>query len=431
MGLHPGKAIVVGSGAGGCMAARELALKGLAVTVVEAGRDFSPLTLNLNRLEAARKKGLFFNEQLIQLLFPYMRVDKAPNGLVHVRGNGVGGTTALATGNALRYDRYLKELGINLDAEFEELSHEVPQTTAHRARWSELTELLFQTFEKLGLNPQVSPKFLVDPSRCVACGRCVLGCRYGAKWTADKLIRDLEGVEIVPRMRARKVLIKDGRATGVVAYHGTKRHVLGADLVILAAGGLGTPPILTASGIPTSATLFVDPVLCIAAPWEGAKLDRQMPMPFISQQEGYIISPYFDWMSFYFNPEWRQPSSDMLSIMIKMADCSRGSFDGSRLDKPFLDEDFQVLNRAVPQVHQIFEELGIEREDTFWGTINAGHPGGCFPLTKAEATTLHHKILPANLYLADPSLFPRSMGNPPILTIMALAKRVARMAASI
>jgi choline dehydrogenase-like flavoprotein len=43
-----------------------------------------------------------------------------------------------------------------------------------------------------------------------------------------------------------------------------------------------------------------------------------------------------------------------------------------------------------------------------------------------EAETLHHDLLPENLYVADASLLPRSMGNPPMLTIMALATRVAR-----
>ena len=81
------------------------------------------------------------------------------------------------------------------------------------------------------------------------------------------------------------------------------------------------------------------------------------------------------------------------------------------------------------QTYEAFEALGIPREETFFGTLDAGHPGGSFPLTQAEAQTLHHDVLPANLYLADSSLFPRSMGKPLILTIMALAKRVARLAA--
>jgi hypothetical protein len=74
--------------------------------------------------------------------------------------------------------------------------------------------------------------------------------------------------------------------------------------------------------------------------------------------------------------------------------------------------------------------MGVPRADTFLGTLNAGHPGGCLPLTPAEAEPLHDARLPENLYVADASLLPRSMGNPPILTIMALAQRVARVAAA-
>ena len=60
------------------------------------------------------------------------------------------------------------------------------------------------------------------------------------------------------------------------------------------------------------------------------------------------------------------------------------------------------------------------------GTLNAGHPGGMFPLTRAEAQTLHHDRLPGNVYIADASLLPSALGRPPSLTIMALARAVAR-----
>ena len=428
MGANGRHAIVVGSGAGGCMVARELATAGWKVTLLEAGGEFRPFTLNMERLDVARRAGLFFDEHMISLLFPHMQIDKAQDGMVHVRGRGIGGTTTLATGNAVRYDRYLTEIGIDLSDEFAELEHEVPQTTAHRAQWSDLTERLFATFDELGLEPEVTPKFMEDASRCVTCGNCVLGCRYGAKWTADRLLDDVGGIELVTGAPVQRLEIQDGQVTGVVVGHGPMQRTISADLVMLAAGGLGTPQILTDSGIPTSPTLFVDPVLCIAARWDGAGLDRQLPMPFVSQQEDYILSPYFDWLSFYFNKGWRMPSGDIMSIMIKMADTSHGSFRDRHLDKPLGDKDFEVLARAVDQVYEIFEVMGVPREQTFYGTLNAGHPGGCLPLTREEATTLHHASLPANLYLADASLFPRSMGNPPILTIMALAKRVARTA---
>ena len=53
------------------------------------------------------------------------------------------------------------------------------------------------------------------------------------------------------------------------------------------------------------------------------------------------------------------------------------------------------------------------------------HPGGMLPLTQKEKETLRHADLPDNLYIADATLLPRSMGNPPMLTIMALAKKIA------
>ena len=118
-----------------------------------------------------------------------------------------------------------------------------------------------------------------------------------------------------------------------------------------------------------------------------------------------------------------------MSLMIKMADVSLGSFDGRTLDKPLTDADWETIARAIDECHRIFEDLGVRPEDTFLGTLNAGHPGGCLPLTRAEAESLHHEALPKNLYVADATVLPRSMGYPPILTIMALAKRIACLAA--
>ena len=365
------KAIVVGSGAGGCMAAREIALRGYEVTVFEAGHDFRPLELDLQRLEFARKAGLFLDERMIELLFPAMRIQKGQVGLVHVTGRAVGGTTTLATGNALRYDRYLTNLGIDLNEEFAELEREVPQTTEHRANWSALTERLFATFEQLGLAPQVTPKFMEDPTRCVTCGKCVLGCRYGAKWTCDQLLVGLDGVTVKRGAKVERVITENGKATGVVVQRGPRRETHPADLVILAAGGLGTPVVLEASGIPTRPTLFVDPVLCIACRWEGAHLDTQLPMPFVSEQPDYILSPYFDWLSFFFNGKWRRPAHDIMSIMIKYKDSSAGFYNGTMLDKPVTPHDQDVIERSVEEATRVLEHMGISRADVFLGTLNA------------------------------------------------------------
>ena len=424
------KAIVVGSGAGGCMAARELS-KTHDVTLLEAGGAFRPFRYHPESFEPARRAGLFLDERMISMLFPEMRVVKARPKLVHVNGRCVGGTTTLATGNAVRYDNALRDIGIDLSPEFDELADEVPMTRDHFKNGSDLTVRLFDAFEQLGFEPQVTPKFMEDADKCVACGHCVLGCRFGAKWTADKLLDGCPHIEIRTGCTTERVIVEGGEAKGVVVRErGRTRAELAADLVVLAAGGLNTPVILNASGIPTTPTLFVDPVICVAARWQGAQLDAQLPMPFVSQRDGYILSPYFDWLSFFFNGKWRAPSHDIMSIMVKYADSERGSFDGRHLDTPVTSHDEETISRSVEEASRVLDHMGVPRDEMFLGTLNAGHPGGCLPLTPAEAETLHHAALPANLYVADASLLPRSMGNPPILTIMALAKRVARLAAN-
>jgi choline dehydrogenase-like flavoprotein len=51
------------------------------------------------------------------------------------------------------------------------------------------------------------------------------------------------------------------------------------------------------------------------------------------------------------------------------------------------------------------------------------------PLTQREARSFHHDGLPENLYIADATLIPEALGNPPILTIVAIAKRISKLIA--
>ncbi len=148
------------------------------------------------------------------------------------------------------------------------------------------------------------------------------------------------------------------------------------------------------------------------------------------QRENYIISPYFDYLSFFFNREWKFPAQDILSLMIKLADENGGGVAGKDIQKTLTPADKERLQDGARLCTEIWRRFGVPQEDLFLGTINAGHPGGMLPLTQREATTLHRPDLPDNLYVADASLFPESMGNPPILTIMALAMRVGKVIAA-
>ncbi len=421
------RAIVVGSGAGGAAAAEKLQGK-FQVTVLEAGREFKPFTFSLSALEKLKKTGLFFDERAIQLLFPSMRVQKTADRMVMVRGSGLGGTTTLSAGNALRMDRWLKELGIDLNEEFEELFQEIPATNDHQNKWRDSTKRLFEICKAMNMNPQPIPK-LGDYKRCTNCGRCVLGCRYGAKWDSRQFLKAAQnlGAKLVTGCKVLRAVIKNGEVKGVQAQKGLNSVFYPADIVVLAAGGFSTPVILRNSGIECKSRLFVDPVLCVAAEQKGSLQNKELSMPFAVQREHYILSPYFDYLSFFFNKSWRYPASDILTLMIKLADSSAGSVDNKNIKKILTRIDKERLQEGIEICKEIFNRYGIRKDNIFLGTINAGHPGGMLPLTRQEAETLHNPKLPENLYVADATLLPASSGNPLILTIMALAKRVSKI----
>jgi ferredoxin len=357
-----------------------------------------------------------------------MQIRKTDEKMVLVNGIGTGGTTTIATGNALRMDGDLKKLGIDLDDEFKQISEEIPISTAHQKHWKKTTRQLFNICEELGLNPQPTPK-MGNYEHCKHCGKCIFGCPQGVKWDSRKFLQDAigRGAKLVSGCKVEKIIIENGMAKGVRAGKQFNSKFFPADVIVLCAGGFGTPVILQNSGIDCKPRLFVDPVLCVAAEWPGSFQNKEVAMPFVVQQEHFMISLYFDYLSFFFNKDWRKPARDLLSVMIKLADNTEGRISTKKIDKKLTGQDKKYLQQGVECCTEILMKLGIKKQDLFLGTINAGHPGGMFPLTEKEADTFHHDSLPGNLYIADATLLPESLGNPPILTIIAMAKRLSHL----
>ena len=348
--------------------------------------------------------------------------------MILINAIGHGGTTTICTGNAIRKDKDLKKLGINLDQEFEEIYQEIPISANHHRLWRKPSRQLFQICQEMGLNPQPTPK-MGNYEHCRSCGHCILGCPHGVKWDSRQSLRMAldKGAKLLSGCRVKKVIIENSRSTGVLAKYKQRLQFFPADLVILAAGGLGTPVILQNSGIKCEPHLFVDPVLCVAAEWKQSLQNKEIPMPFVVQRENYILSPYFDYLSFFFNKYWKYPAQNILSLMIKLADNNVGNISGNKIEKTLTDLDKDRLDKAVTICKDILNRLGIKKDDIFLGTINAGHPGGMLPLTEREIDNLQNSQLPENLFVADATLLPNSLGNPPILTIIAMAKRVSKI----
>ncbi len=422
------KAIVVGSGAGGAMAARELAKNGFEVVILEAGKPFNPLTHMISRFSSFRGSWLLKDENSIELIFPHYEVTHASEDLHIFRGVTEGGCTSIACGNMVRAENGLKEIGLDLSKEFEEIEKTLKICTVPKEKWRPLTRKMFEKAEEMGFSPKPTPK-VADIAKCASCGYCELGCVTGAKWDSRSLYADFlgRGITLLTNHRVKKVIVEKGRAKGVLVSHALTNEHFNADVVVLSAGGVGTAQILKASGLPARDSLWVDIVLTVGGITKAARMLNEPPMTWYAKRDHYILSPYFDLLSYWFHKPWKSvPTEDRVGMMIKLADSENGTVnaDGT-IVKSLTNLDKKRLEKARTEAMQIMETSGVIGPFVD-GMVHGGHLGGTVPLTKEDVQTMHPSWLPQNLWVADLSLMPRSQGLPTMLTTAALALRVAK-----
>jgi choline dehydrogenase-like flavoprotein len=421
------RAIVVGSGAGGATAARELTRNGVEVVVLEAGPRSKPFTRRVGWTEPLRRAGLLGGVSSVSRFIPAYRADRSDEELLLIRGVTMGGCTVVSCGNMVRAEVGLREIGLDLSGEFESLERQIGVRTVPEERWRPTTKKLFRSAEEMGFGPKATPK-AVDMERCISCGLCEAGCTTGARWDSRRFLAEAEraGCDVRSGSVVRSVVIDHGKATGVrVEADGRERTIKG-DVIVLAAGGIGTAQILRASGVPPSDMLWADLVLTVGGSSKGALQLEEPPMVWFSQRDGYIISPYLDVLSHWFHRPWRDVGvRDRVGVMIKLAEVPNGRVleDGSVV-KPVDPTDQQKLLKAGQEVRELMERAGVDAPYVD-GLLHGGHLGGTVPLRKEDVASMHPSILPDGLWVADLSLLPRSQGLPTMLTAAALAMRVS------
>jgi ferredoxin len=422
------KAIIVGTGAGGATAALELTMNGFDVTVLEAGKPFKPFTRHLTLTEPLRRIGLLGDEQTIHRIFPHMDASRSNKELVLVRGITTGGSTVISCGNMVRADRGLKELGLDLTPEFEELEKKIAIKPIPTKRWRPLTLKMYESAKKLGFNPNPTPK-AVKLHKCNSCGLCEMGCSTGARWDSNQFLDEAikRGAVVQTSSTVEKVLIENERAVGVLVRSGRSSKIVKGDVIVLAAGGVGTAQILKASGLNAEDKLWVDIVLTLGGVFKGAKQLYEPPMAWYTDHEDYILSPYLDILSHYFHKPWRNVSlNDRVGIMVKLADMAKGTVlsDGS-VNKEVTVGDKIKIENAVSYAREIMELSGVSGPFVN-GMYNGGHLGGTLPLKKGDVSSMKPSGLPEGLWVADLSLAPQSQGLPTIMLTSALAMKVCR-----
>ena len=413
------KAIVVGSGAGGATAARELQSKGFEVLVLEAGPPFKPLQHGI--LATLR---LWTLRRYLKHIFPPMDIRQLPTDIVR-EGLDNCGHVFLPLIFCIRADRGLKEIGLDLTPEYDELEGELKPITIPEDNWRPVTKEMFRSAQDLGLNPQRTPK-VVDTSKCNNCGLCELGCVRGARWDSRKFLTEAirKGAVLKSKSPVEKVITENGRVTGVMTRDNKKYN---ADVVVLAAGGIGSPQILKNSGLKSEDHLWADIVLTMGGVLKDARQLEEPPMAWYTQEKDYILSPYPDILSHYFHKPWRNvPIQDRVGLMVKLADTEEGTvYANGKVDKPLTAHDHERLDLAINQAQEVMEGAGVSGP-FIRGVPNGGHLGGTVPLMKEDVANMRPSWLPGGLWVADLSLAPSSQGLPTILLTAALALRVAR-----
>ncbi|MFJ3441225.1 GMC oxidoreductase [Streptomyces sp. NPDC086081] len=263
--------LVVGSGFGGSVAALRLAEKGYRVTVVEAGRRWRPADFASSAWQAHR---LVWAPWIGWHGITRLRVRRR---LATLSGVGVGGGSLVYAGVHHRPGAHVFrsacwDPAVRWAAELAPcyaLAQRILGTTRVPHR-SAADLVLGRTAATLGLPAPRATRVGIhfgppgttgpDPffggqgparTACTTCGRCVLGCRTGAKNSLDHNylhLAERAGADIRPLTQARTLLPQPDGSWVVHARTGTgiarRRTVLSAHQVVLAAGAWGTAELL-------------------------------------------------------------------------------------------------------------------------------------------------------------------------------------------
>jgi choline dehydrogenase-like flavoprotein len=416
--------VIVGSGAGGATLAKELSRKGKQVLLLERGKYEEKVGTTFDSLH------YYDVDELTQMPFT------SEEGVILWRAFMAGGSTIVACGNGVRcLEKELREYGIELGKELAEVERETGTMPIPEQLLSDGSLRIRAAAQDLGYQMDPMPK-LIAADKCQKCGQCVLGCRYGAKWTAADFLNDAiqNGTEVRYGVAVHEVLIEKGRAVGIRGVNGHEFEIR-AKTVILAAGGLATPVILEQSGLEEAGQgLFMDLFVDVLGVTDRINQIHEPAMTLVNHEflasEGFILSPFVNhsWLARLIEAGPKAAAlhtHDLIGLMVKTRDDPAGTINpDASVSKPVTDDDWGRLNHGSAIAKEILVKAGADPESLVVSKPQGAHPGGTAAIGQVVDANLQTRV--DNLFVCDSSVLPVAPGLPPILTIAALAKRLAR-----
>lgn len=416
-------AIVVGSGPGGATVARELARAGSKVLIAERGGN-APVTGS--PLRALRELGL-----------PGRGLLLAGKAMPVVRGITTGGSSIYYYGTA--FDPPLEMLrahGVELDAALEQVKQELAVTTLPPDKIGPLAARIMDSARELGHPWEPLPKFIrpdeIDDRKLMP---FYSAPSYAAKWNARMFVDDAieHGATLITGAHVRQVLSADGAAAGIEYTHRGQSHTAHAPLVVVAAGGIGSPMVLRASGISGAGRdFFYDPLVCVMGTVDDLVGAQELPMQagMFNRQAGWVMTDMMVPRSLYMAMAAQVGRFDRigahahtLQIMVKIRDDLAGHLTKrGMIRKPLTKADRARLDDGARVARAVLKQAGAHHIFRSWAF--AAHPGGTVKIGDLLDADLQTAV--RNLYVCDASVIPEPWGRPPTLTIVALGKRLGQ-----
>lgn len=422
------EAVIIGSGPGGATIARELARAGRRVLLLERGRDWreSPFYgTYAGALMYADRHALLFTSGGLNVIRPLM----------------VGGATSMYCACSAPPPSWWKEkYGIDLEDHAAEAARELAVAPLPPELRGNASTRIAEAAGELGMVWYPQDKFM-QPRRGGAfdCGaHCVLGCRCGAKWNAAEWVDEAVafGAELWTRARADRILSTNGVVAGVEGRRRGKPFRVETDQVIVAAGGIGSAILLRNSGIDGAGrgmTMDTTAMVYGHAPFRGTGDDPPMTWSHSDDELGVLYSTLIDpWLNYPIVMAAKGPRYPLtwhrwgrtLGIMLKLKDAVSGEVrpDG-KIVKGLTADDRRRLSRAEDVARRILVAAGCSEDSLLTTPLRGTHPSSTVRIGEVVNTDLETEI--RGLHVCDASVFPEALCRPTVLTIIALANRLA------
>ncbi len=255
--------VVVGSGAGGAVAAANFASAGLRTVVLEAGPEVRPEDMTR---DAPRFMARYMWEGGLRMIGGTGQVPS-------LQGRCVGGSTVMNSAILLPLpqwvrDAWCEESGYetfgdaSLDRAYARVFGRLQVTPTPMTVMGRRNLIVRDALRHAGLPGKPLPRAVVD---CEGCADCLTGCAGGHKQSVDRsyLPEAREhGAEIFTHATVERVLTRGRHARGVAGviieprtWKKVARFRVNAPLVVMAAGPLHTPVILQDSGMTGNGTV--------------------------------------------------------------------------------------------------------------------------------------------------------------------------------